>query len=914
LITIFPTFPFGFQGLEVEYVPPAVFSEAVEGHLTAGKRSKAAVVIRGLSGSGKTRMGLEVARALYKQVHAPSFRCGYDEVVYLDFFVPEMAESVAVPVEEQAKAYHDANQVNEEEKLRLTTGADLILAWALVEKLAQKGFGPSRAPAAAITFASALERHIPIDTAEHKPIGKALIVIHLDEAQHYPHLAPFLVRVVVAHNRRDQQRKVLLLLSGTWISDLAWEKLIGVSPVQEAVKVVDLGFVPDQARQIVANAALACRGFRIDDLQERTALAMLIEDTRGWAQACVQLGSQLNSPGYPELGWLATVEKNYYNIIKDKYRLAAKVLTADGSAENPNQADTAAKLSKVTLLHSNLMTQKLGAFALCPYQVNIAETINGGTLKSCLEQGLYKLASEEGGTLANVQMARSMVAVLNNLRPAKPIHVLFAPQTLLPHDCLYTLHDTYATSFEQIQLYSLINAIEAVHAMEYKDHLAKSSLRPGALFGLGAELPISLATGSVYVLAGNCFPTEKVIADALKALEECLHETVILAAFTPIGTQGIDSWIRFADGTFLYLQSKGAMMETEKALRAKRAVKQGKPAPGYEVSFGPAELKACLARIHDVLRKHKLPNGLYEVATIKRAPRLCRRRDIPPRCVFICNRAAVPRVDALEPVFGHIPARMFWRAAEVAELQQVQLAAAAPGGAAGKTARLASSKSASRRPQEDEDDQDDQDEAANRRWQQDQDEAGANMRRTHRWQQEEDEEPKTAKRRTHSQQEDQDEAEAAKRRTHRRHDEELQAQAGKAGRLRRADASVDEYGASAAVEDQDEAEANMRRTHRWQQEEDEEPKTAKRRTHSQQEDQDEAEAAKRRTHRRHDEELQAQTAPGRLWHAHAGVDHYGASAAVGGAAGAGWQKKALSAKRRSDKRREKRKEKKSKQK
>jgi hypothetical protein len=740
-------------------------------------------------------MGLEVAKALYNTVHDTAFKGDHDEVVYLDFFEPATARSLATKVEAQAEAYHDGDPVDDDEKkkekLRLTTQADLILAWALVEKLAHKRLGDKSAPEADITFADALGRHIPIYTADNHAVSNPLVVIHLDEAQCSPHLAPFLVRAVVAHNSVSDQ-KVLLLLSGTWISDVAWERLIGVSPVQQAVKVVDLGFVQDRARQIVANAALGCNGFGIDVLTEQTVLNMLIEDTRGWAQACVQLGSQLKNPRHREFDWLSTVEQSYYSLIEGKYQLAAKDVTSDLAAM--------AKSENVTLLHSNLMTQKLGAFALCPYQINIAEIINGGTLESCLKQGLYRLEMETGRSLARLQMARSMVAVLANLKPKEPIHPpLFAPRNLLPHNCLYTLHDTHATCFEQIQLYSLINAIEAVHAMDHKDHLAESSLRPDALLGLGAELPISLATGPVYVLEANCFPAQKVIGDALEALSECLREeyrTVILAAFTPIGTQGIDSWIRFADGTYLYLQSKGAMMETEKTLQAKRALKQGEPAPGYEISFGPAELDACLTRIDDVLRKHNLPKGLYEVATIKRAPSLCKSRDIPPGCVFICNRKDIPCVDALEPVFGHIPARMFWRAAEVAELEQSRRVAATAGEAAGKTARLATNKGTSRRPQDDEEadeedeEDDEEDEAANRRVKED-----------------EDEEPETGKRLPRLRQDDR--VETGKRRPRRRQedegDEESQAQAAppKAGRLQRADASVDEYGASAAVEGAD---------------------------------------------------------------------------------------------------------------
>lgn len=167
--------------------------------------------------------------------------------------------------------------------------------------------------------------------------GKVALFVHLDEFQMNEEATKAFLREVFTYNGGNASRPILLVCSGLYAS----AKQLGLASSSERIK-LEVRYLNDASTyELVRKAALAfcdnpdeswaaVPNFLLKALPGNMSTAPplvrhLVEDTGGWALACVQLGVELANMGKRALldlnqNDLKTVETNVYDQLKHLYQ------------------------------------------------------------------------------------------------------------------------------------------------------------------------------------------------------------------------------------------------------------------------------------------------------------------------------------------------------------------------------------------------------------------------------------------------------------------------------------------------------------------------------------------------------------------------------------------------------------------
>lgn len=308
-------------------------------YLSDIEREYKAYLIRGPGGSGKTRMAYEIARHLQRQefkTHSIAFRAVYlDRPRYSQDFSKCQRESTTV--------------------IPLISMARLKLMTALVDNGVANGVCDADLSNANI---SQIIECIINKTAQDQRSPNSLFILNFDECQRAVDQIAYSLRVIREHNRSPTTTKIVPILSGTWLNA---DQLKSVYDISDMVNFpVELSFFSslDDVRSLVHSAATGySRLAQVLQLPTDEALGLLMQDTRGWPQAAVQLGAELGDyltvnrrPADPLTteDW-RKIESNYVRHIGRKYP----------------------SLTGISLLHGKSYLRKLVLVALSPFTVSL---------------------------------------------------------------------------------------------------------------------------------------------------------------------------------------------------------------------------------------------------------------------------------------------------------------------------------------------------------------------------------------------------------------------------------------------------------------------------------------------------------------------------------------------------------------
>ena len=303
------------HGIKIPFIKPAGFDESyaklVNIVFSGGAgRGFYPVFLTGASGGGKTRMGAE----LYLQVKRDQKRLALDDLAY-------MCVNMGT--------------------LQKTQGDDIAPFFARV--LADYALAINRDdPLGSQPTFKAL-----VDSIFPDKEKKAALFIQLDEFQKRERESEAIICAVTAYNERNSRRPILLVGSGLY-ADLA---RLGLTASSERHK-LEVRFLDAAKRYALVRAAaktvcteMTSRAPAVDmhyleaalpEAREDAPLAVqhLVDDTSGWALACVQLGVEMclvsdtvaeglmTSKQDPTL--LAEVERAVTLRLADKYQWDAK--------------------------------------------------------------------------------------------------------------------------------------------------------------------------------------------------------------------------------------------------------------------------------------------------------------------------------------------------------------------------------------------------------------------------------------------------------------------------------------------------------------------------------------------------------------------------------------------------------------
>lgn len=280
------------SGSAVLYVEPECFGEAfmLFTELLRNTGSKAAIklFIDGASGSGKTRMALELFLKLDREKGSFCLqRVGYVAINMMTYFLADVTrtsdETHDVKVAVSEVLPHLADKYAKRTNIKLADDIDLL---ALVNSV------------------------LKVDEAAEAGARFAL-VFHVDEFQVTPNVTRLLLRAIYKHNTAHPTRLILPVCTGLYA-----DNTFGDEPLTGAFRALTLPYFKDDGESyaivhsviehLVVNTALpSVRDTHYNTLRRKAdgsvalpdnlpkLVKYLVEDTGGWPMACAQLGVEL---------------------------------------------------------------------------------------------------------------------------------------------------------------------------------------------------------------------------------------------------------------------------------------------------------------------------------------------------------------------------------------------------------------------------------------------------------------------------------------------------------------------------------------------------------------------------------------------------------------------------------------------
>jgi hypothetical protein len=340
---------FGQNGANVEYVRPHCFEKAYAAltsvcHNPASARAFIKLFIDGASGSGKTRLGWE----LFNEVQRKATRLKLKHVSYA------MVDAEGPPL------YGPVASQFSPEQAAAAVAQHLVQIYGVDCKKAV--LGPS------VSLSDVVEAMMPAESSAGE-LQRSALVLHVDEFQKSIASVLMLLAFIRLYNSRQPQVLILPVCTGFWVDpDIADE------PGGEK-RVIRLNYLQnsDETWMLVQRAAsIFCTNKQqlLELLsaawaqQPAPLLRYLVEDTLGWAIACVQLGAELALAFADQSG--VSLQWNALQIVE------MRVLRSLREYYSETVKDSMRRLSEAGL-------RKLAAMALSPFQACGV----GGSGKGC---------------------------------------------------------------------------------------------------------------------------------------------------------------------------------------------------------------------------------------------------------------------------------------------------------------------------------------------------------------------------------------------------------------------------------------------------------------------------------------------------------------------------------------------------
>ena len=256
------------------------------------ERETSVIIIGGASGVGKTRMSLEMAKALQSEVK-------HMEVQYLSLPLDR-------PHEEKNR-WPDGSKVHPEYEDAFRQNES-----RLVSKLIHCVKGEFQ-PHSSLMLGQLLSTMFKSTDDKVK-----ILVLNIDECQSDVATCAQMIRVLREFNNRYYSKiKILPIVTGLWVDSQSIQMIKDVSGIKTVEKV--LHFLPENKVPQLVDNVIKFLGVSAVDLTHPDAVA-LMEDTVGWARAVVTLAftiarlAQENS----QLNW-SYLEDEYQQAINDQY-------------------------------------------------------------------------------------------------------------------------------------------------------------------------------------------------------------------------------------------------------------------------------------------------------------------------------------------------------------------------------------------------------------------------------------------------------------------------------------------------------------------------------------------------------------------------------------------------------------------
>jgi hypothetical protein len=563
----------------VEYLEPTVFSKVYDA-LTLVLKSGAPSIktctklyVDGASGSGKTRMGME----LYRRLQNGKNRFDLHRVAYLLFEVGKYDSFKHIGSHQASDAA--VGCILRSAETLITNGVTLRSLDDLVNQI----------------FPSGVE--FPAEKT-------CALVLHIDEFQNGPLATRELMTAIVNHNCNQPRRLILPVCTGLFTDDLLKDD----SMPSGAFARITLPYIESSEKAyelMLRGARSSCHTVALPSVLEDAPrlIRFLIEDTGGWPMACVQLGVELGPYAHlpdklENISIMSVVEDNVVTFLHEAYDSTfgdgigtllsrAGIFKVLAMALSPHEVGRNSNGKDVQNGAWNFFDHHISTLFL--FQVREDEWINGFQARSMLKYGIVYLQPNTLNTFY-VRVSKPLLRV--GVRRLRLLETLLSgdPTDLLPDgvtldSLLKTCRDYPASTQETVQVISLLVSQLAWLLLEHRPPPTLLGLRPGAkVYGPGASeattpLKFLLDAARVVDEAGRVAARTTATGlreDSLAASANARHQAACeqvtklrapglimadgTAAIALTGMIGIDGWSCFRENSAsLLIQSKVKM-------------------------------------------------------------------------------------------------------------------------------------------------------------------------------------------------------------------------------------------------------------------------------------------------------------------------------------------------------------------